>query len=164
MCGDAPNATWKKPLREFLNALSISIDIIFESFLDDLIEDVWALRDEYIDAIIGKQDLTTIIQKHAVGPMEKLEQKSVELLLSAEFERLRMLSSDAWFFYDLDRIEPLNALKYAAHATYLTKLACGRNVSEELLPIISRAHSQNSGLHGDMAFLSYYSRFELNYS
>ena len=45
-----------------------------------------------------------------------------------------MLSSDAWFFYDLDRIEPLNALKYAAHATYLTELACGRNVSEELLP------------------------------
>jgi len=76
-------------------------------------------------------------------------------LLAAENERLRMLSSDAWFFYDLDRIEPLNALKYAAHATYLTRLASGKDVSEALLPIISRAQSKASGLHGDMAFLSY---------
>ena len=30
VCGDAPNATWKKPLREFLSQLCLAIDAVYE--------------------------------------------------------------------------------------------------------------------------------------
>jgi len=33
VCGDAPNATWKKPLREFLDQMAIVIDTIYASHL-----------------------------------------------------------------------------------------------------------------------------------
>lgn len=164
VCGDAPDATWKKPLREFLTELSQSIDTVFEEIAGSMVDDIWSLRNDYGQVVMGQSTPNDFMHEHANSRLSSQDTVLLKNLLSAQHERLRMLSSDAWFFYDLDRIEPLNALKYAAHATYLTKLACGRNVSEELLPIISRAHSQISGLHGDMAFLSYFSRFELNYA
>ena len=164
VCGDAPDATWKKPLREFLTQLTIAIDTVYEEMAAKLVNDPWALREGYAQVIMGQTTPNEYVQTHAKKNLTSQEIKQLKNLLAAQHERLRMLSSDAWFFYDLDRIEPLNALKYAAHATYLTKLACGRNVSEEFLPIISRAKSQLSGLHGDMAYLSYLSRFELNYN
>jgi hypothetical protein len=71
-----------------------------------------------------------------------------------------MFSSDAWFFYDLDRIEPLNSLKYAAHAVSLAEQATGQDASDGLVRIISQAHSELSGLTGDMAFLGFLKKFE----
>ncbi len=84
----------------------------------------------------------------------------VKLLVEAQFERLRMFSSDAWFFYDLDRIEPLNALKYAAHAASLVEKATGQDPSDGLITIISEAKSEISSLTGDLAFLGYLKKFE----
>ncbi len=164
VCGDAPDATWKKPLREFLTQLSQAVDAVYEEKASGLVGDPWALRDDYAQVIMGQADPNEFVQTHATRNLNSAEVTLLKNLLAAQHERLRMFSSDAWFFYDLDRIEPLNALKYAAHAAYLTQLACGRDVSQALLPIISRAQSQQSGLHGDMAYLSYFSRFNLNYA
>jgi hypothetical protein len=144
--------------------LSQAVDAVYEEKTSGLVGDPWALRDDYAQVIMGQTDPNQFVQVHASKKLNSAEISLVKNLLAAQHERLRMFSSDAWFFYDLDRIEPLNALKYAAHAAYLTKLACGRDVSQDLLPIISRAQSQQSGLHGDMAYLSYLSRFNLNYA
>jgi len=163
VCGDAPDATWKKPLREFLSGLCEAVDQVFAEFSNGLLEDPWQARDDYAQVITDKVNPNDFVHSHAKNDLSPDETAMLKNLLAAQNERLRMLSSDAWFFYDLDRIEPLNALKYAAHATYLTRLASGKDVSEALLPILSRAQSKASGLHGDMAFLSYLSRFQLNY-
>ncbi|MDK2980368.1 MAG: hypothetical protein PWQ55_715 [Chloroflexota bacterium] len=163
VCGDAPDATWKKPLRDFLSGLCEAVDQVFVELSDGLFEDPWQARDDYVQVLTDKVNPNEFVHAHAKKDLSADETNMLKNLLAAENERLRMLSSDAWFFYDLDRIEPLNALKYAAHATYLTRLASGKDVSEALLPIISRAESKASGLHGDMAFLSYLSRFQLNY-
>jgi len=163
VCGDAPDATWKKPLREFLSGLCEAIDKVYEEISGGLLEDPWQARDDYAQVLTDKVNPNDFVRAHAKKDLSIDQTNMLKNLLAAENERLRMLSSDAWFFYDLDRIEPLNALKYAAHATYLTRLASGKDVSEALLPIISRAQSKASGLHGDMAFLSYLSRFQLNY-
>jgi len=163
VCGDAPDATWKKPLREFLSGLCEAIDKVYEEISGGLLEDPWQARDDYAQVLTDKVNPNDFVRAHAKKDLSIDQTNMLKNLLAAENERLRMLSSDAWFFYDMDRIEPLNALKYAAHATYLTRLASGKDVSEALLPIISRAQSKASGLHGDMAFLSYLSRFQLNY-
>ena len=163
VCGDAPDATWKKPLREFLSGLCEAVDQVYVELSDGLLEDPWQARDDYAQVLTDKVNPNEFVHAHAKKELTADQTNMLKNLLAAENERLRMLSSDAWFFYDLDRIEPLNALKYAAHATYLIRLASGKDVSEALLPILSRAQSKASGLHGDMAFLSYLSRFQLNY-
>jgi len=164
VCGDAPNATWKAPLREFLSGLSQAVDAVYEELVPGLGVDPWALRDDYEQVLINHTTPNDFVHEHANSNLSANQVTLLKNLLAAQHERLRMLSSDAWFFYDLDRIEPLNALKYAAHATYLTELACGKNVSQELLPMLGNAKSQHSGLTGDMAFMGYYSRFELSYA
>jgi len=160
VCGDAPTATWKNPLREFLDGLAQAIDAIYESRLQGLIRDPWALRDEYVSVLLGATTADSLIASHAAQSLTPGQQAMVKLLIEAQFERLRMFSSDAWFFYDLDRIEPLNALKYAAHAASLVEQAAGQDPSDGLVPVISQAHSELSGLTGDMAFLGYLKKFE----
>lgn len=158
-CGCSPNATWKKPLREFLTRLGEEIDKVYEEVMSTMVSDPWTIRDEYAEVIVNGVDPVEFMLKYT----KSKSLSKATMMLAAQRERLRMLSSDAWFFDDLDGIEPLNALKYAAHATYLTRLVSGKNISDFYLQILSQAHSQHSGLHGDMAFLSYLSRFELDY-
>lgn len=160
VCGDAPTATWKKPLREFLDGLAGAIDSIYESHLQEIVRDPWLLRDEYIDVLLGITTVESLIASHTTHKLTSTRQEMVKRLIEAQFERLRMLSSDAWFFYDLDRIEPLYALKYAAHAASLVEQATGRDPSDGLVQIITQARSELSGLTGEMAFLGFLKKFE----
>jgi alpha-amylase/alpha-mannosidase (GH57 family) len=160
VCGDAPNATWKKPLREFLDQMAAVIDALYASHLSGWVRDVWALRDAYIDVLLGDISVDDLIAQHAVRELTPGQAAIVKLLLEAQYERLRMFSSDAWFFYDLDRIEPLNALKYAAHAAGLVERATGTDPSQELISIASRARSEVSSLTADIMFLGFLKKFE----
>ena len=160
VCGDAPTAIWKKPLRQFLIELANAIDAIYEIRLKNLIREPWALRDEYSDVLLETIKIDELIQRHATQTLTPGQGSMVKLLVQAQFERLRMFSSDAWFFFDLDRIEPLNALKYAAHAANLVEQATGQDPSDGLISIISEARSELSGLTGEMAFLGYLKKFE----
>jgi hypothetical protein len=160
VCGDAPNATWKKPLREFLDQMAVVIDTLYASHLSGWVRDVWDLRDAYIDVLLGDISVDDLIAQHAVRELAPGQIAIVKLLLEAQYERLRMFSSDAWFFYDLDRIEPLNALKYAAHAAGLVERATGTDPSEELISIASRARSDVSSLTADIMFLGFLKKFE----
>jgi len=160
VCGDAPTAIWKKPLRKFLTELAVSIDKVYESRLNSIIKDPWQLRDEYSAVLLGSEKIDELIQRHTLRSLTPGQNSMTKLLVQAQFERLRMFSSDAWFFFDLDRIEPLNALKYAAHATNLVEQATGQDPSDGLITIISEAHSELSGLTGEMAFLGYLKKFE----
>jgi hypothetical protein len=160
VCGDAPTANWKKPLRQFLDKLANSIDAIYDARLNSLIDDPWALRDDYATVLLSSEKIDTLVLRHASQVLTPGQATMVMLLVEAQFERLRMFSSDAWFFFDLDRIEPLNALKYAAHAANLVEQATGQDPSDGLISIISQAHSELSGLTGDMVFLGYLKKFE----
>lgn len=161
VCGDAPSATWKKPVRDFLNGLADAIDSVFENRLRDLIRDVWELRNEYVDVLLGITSVEKLIDRHASQTLTPGQRSLVRLLLEAECDRLRMFSSDAWFFFDLDRIEMLNALKYAAHAAGLVEQATGANPAYGVIDILAQAHSEVSSLTGDIAFLGYLKNFEM---
>jgi len=161
VCGDAPSATWKKPVRDFLDGLAIEIDSLYETYLHDLVRDPWELRDAYVDVLLGTTRVDDLLAAHAVTPLDPHQKTLAATFLQVQFDRLRMFSSDAWFFYDLDRIETLNALKYAAHATGLVEKITGSNPCEGVIEILSKAHSEVSSLTGDVAFLGYLKKFEM---
>jgi len=125
VCGDAPTATWKKPVRDFMNMLADEIDRKFEECLKKLIRDPWELRNDYIDFLLGDESLEKLIEQHSLKTLTPGQEALVRFLLQAEYDRLCMFASDAWFYYDLDRIELLNCLKYAAHATGLVEQVTG---------------------------------------
>jgi alpha-amylase/alpha-mannosidase (GH57 family) len=161
VCGDAPSATWKKPVREFMNELAEAIDREYEAHLQNLICDPWELRDAYVNVLLGERALDELVAEHAAQSLTPGQQALVRLLLEAEYDRLRMFASDAWFYFDLDRIELLNVLKYAAHAAGLIEQATGHNPTEGVIDTLAQAHSEVSSLSGDIAFLGYLKSFEM---
>ncbi len=152
VCGDAPNAFWKAPLRSFLDQLAASIDKTYFEIISGYGIDPWKLRDHYVEVLLGKQTLNSMLKGSIKKELAEKEAAQVKLLLQAQFERLRMHSSDAWFFFDFDSIEPLNGLKYAAHATWLVQKATGIDPSTSLRDILKDAKDEKSGLTGVAAF------------
>jgi alpha-amylase/alpha-mannosidase (GH57 family) len=162
VCGDAPNATWKAPLRRFLDQLGKSLDTMYLEFTQEYIQDPWKLRDAYIDLILGKCTGKELVQGYAIKKLGDDVLKQVLMMLDSQFERLRMHSSDAWFFFDFDSIEPLNGLKYAAHAVWLARSVTGKDVSAPLLSDLALASSDETGLSGDAAFLKILNSYSLS--
>jgi len=144
-----------------MNGLADAIDREYEAHLQNLIRDPWELREAYVDVLLGNRVLDEVIAEHAAPTLTPGQQALVRLLLEAEYDRLRMFASDAWFFYDLDRIELLNTLKYAAHAAGLVEQATGHNPTEGVVDILAQAHSEVSSMSGDIAFLGYLKSFEM---
>ncbi|MDO9545414.1 MAG: DUF3536 domain-containing protein [Pelolinea sp.] len=152
VCGDAPNATWKAPLRKFLDQLAESLDEKYFQYTQEYIMDPWKLRDAFIDALLGKVSVGKLIQRFSSKQMEEDVLENIKMMLDAQFERLRMHSSDAWFFFDFDSIEPLNGLKYAVHAVWLVRSVTGEDISIPLLNELAKASSNETGLNGDAVF------------
>ncbi len=149
VCGDAPFAYWKAPLRNALNNLAEAIDKVYEEYAAPLIKNVWGLRDEYIHVLLGNQSAPDLIQSYARVELNATSLKIIGELLKAEDNRMKMFASDAWFFEELDRIEPRNAIRYAAYAAWLVQQATGRDVLIALKNDLSHAISFDGQTSGD---------------
>ena len=152
VCGDAPTAFWKAPLRRFLDRLALSLDEKYIEYTRGLIADPWSLRDAYIKVLLGSISVKDLISNHAKQPIDDNKIEMITYMIESQYERLRMHSSDAWFFFDFDSIEPMNGLKYAAHAVWLVKSVTGEDVSVNLLSELAKAVDVESELTGDAAF------------
>ncbi|MDP3721602.1 MAG: DUF3536 domain-containing protein, partial [Anaerolineaceae bacterium] len=69
-----------------------------------------------------------------------------EKLFQAELECQRMFTSCGWFFNDLDRIEPRNAVIYGAHAVWLVRQATGIDISPEAALLLEKSTSLQNHL------------------
>ncbi len=152
VCGDAPTAFWKAPLRRFLDRLALDLDEKYFDFTKKYIDDPWALRDAYIEVLLGSVSVEDLISDYAKQPINENEIGMITHMLESQYERLRMHSSDAWFFFGFANIEPINSLKYAAHAVWLVRSVTGEDVSINLLSELEKAVSVKSDLTGDVAF------------
>ena len=127
-CGDRvngakyPSQAWRTPLRGGLDVLAAGIHALFEKEGREYFADPWAAREEY-GTVVGAapNERETLVRRLAshVANLERAHE-----LLEMERDALRMFSSCAWFFDDIGGLEPLQVLRYAAHAC---ELAGARN-------------------------------------
>ena len=160
VCGDTPKAFWKAPLRRFLDQLALALDGKYDQFTREYISNPWSMRDAYINVLLGTITVEKLISEFASKPINENEIGMIKCMLESQFERLRMHSSDAWFFFDFDSIEPLNGLKYAARAVWLVRSVIGEDVSAHLLGELAKAVSVESEITGDVAFRTALSMYE----
>jgi hypothetical protein len=73
---------------------------------------------------------------------------------------MKMFASDAWFFDEFDRIEPRNAIHYAAYSAWLVKQATGKDVFSPLKDDLSQVISLDGKISGDAVFSSYWKLLE----
>ena len=151
-CPCTPSAFWKDPLRKALNILADEIDKIFITFTGDYSNNVWQLRNDYIQVLLEKHSLEELIIKSLDKWCDKELQKKIGYLLKAQYERLRMFTSCGWFFDEFHRIEPQNNIAYAAKAVWLTNHATGINLEDLALKLLHDVRSNRTGLRGDTVF------------
>jgi alpha-amylase/alpha-mannosidase (GH57 family) len=160
VCSCTPNSEWKKPLREALELVSDEVDKIFTAAGKGVFENVWDARDQYIEVFNGDRNFSDWLQNLAVSMPADEKAKKLERLFQAELECQRMFTSCGWFFNDLDRIEPKNAVTYAARAVWLVKKATGIDISPEITVILEKSKSWQNAVSALDFFKEAMQRFE----
>lgn len=158
VCDCTPHPEWKEPLRIALNETAKAVDGVFIDETRHMVKDVWELRDLSILCRDKNFPLQSRLEGMGGTAISLEEEKRLRLLLRAQFERQRMFASCAWFFEDFDRIEPQNAVKYAANAIYLTEKATGAALSDGLLPFFTNVKSGRKELNAGQVFSEFLER------
>ncbi|NMC78618.1 MAG: DUF3536 domain-containing protein [Chloroflexi bacterium] len=157
-CACTPHPEWKAPLREALNRLAEAIDQQYVEGMSAYPVDPWQLRNAYVRVLCKRTPVAELVREMVSSPLEQTQLRKIEILLAAQYERQRMFASDAWFFDDFDRIEPLNSIAYAAQAVWLTRLATGVDLGPRAVISLKRVKSWRTGLRADRVFLHHLQR------
>jgi len=111
---------WRAPLRSAVEWLAAGLHRAFEREGGALFKDPWAARDAYGDvrdapgAAIA--ELVAAQAARALSPEETIRGRE---LLELEHDALALYTSCAWFFDDIGGLEPLQTMRYGAHAIEL---------------------------------------------
>ncbi|MGC9358564.1 MAG: DUF3536 domain-containing protein, partial [Anaerolineae bacterium] len=152
---------WKGALRRALDNLSRDIDEIYAEAVRARDLAPWSLRDDYINVLLGKVDGSTFLAEHHLGYLSPLAQQRILGLLEAQIYRQRMFTSCAFFFDDLERIEPRYAISNAIRAVALVRYATGDDLSRAFRRDLSIAVSAKTGRTGAEIFDEIIRRTEL---
>ncbi|WP_376795402.1 DUF3536 domain-containing protein [Thermogemmatispora sp.] len=150
---------WKGALRQALNRLAARGDQLFERAAGEVLRDPWAARNSYLALRNGWRSPDSFWEEFArpAGSGGKVvsseKRRRTLLLLEAEYYLLCSFTSCAFFFEDLDRIEPRNALAFARRAISLFWQALGVDLQRDFLQDLRAAHSWRHPLNGADLYL-----------
>ncbi len=155
-CSCTPgDSSWKGALRSAFNLLASELDEVYYAYMARLTRNPWALRDRYIEVVLGKTTTAALLAEFDIPPLSPQEIRRVEWMLIAQYERQRMFTSCGWFFEDYDRIEPKNNTAYAAQAVWMVYQATGIDLSEYAVRELRYVSSQRGNIRGDQVFLQH---------
>jgi alpha-amylase len=146
-CKAAPDRptqqAWREVLRDGLDALAARLHEVFASELAGRAGDPWALRDAFGEVLDAGEDARRrFVLDHVEGTPSAQTIDRVLELLDMERDALAMFTSCAWFFDDLAGLEPVQALRTAAHAIDLAG-PLGEAAETELRATLARGRSND---------------------
>lgn len=143
------NQKWRKPLREALDYLRDELVIIFEQEGPKYFDNVWEVRNNYIDVILDRNEMNVKkFQQDNFKPDLSDEQKVHAMeLLEIQRQAMLMYTSCGWFFSEISGIETVQIMKYAARAMQLATKFSNKDLEKHFLEILSEAKS-NIPEHG----------------
>ncbi len=139
---------WKGALRRALDNLAHSIDEIFAMAMRSRDLAPWAVRDAYIQVILGQMTGSQFLAAHHLGHLPAVAQQQLLSLLDAQLHRQRMYTSCAFFFEELERLEPRYAIGNAIQALALVRYATGDDLTSSFKRDLSIAVSPSTGRTG----------------
>ncbi len=143
------NQQWRKPLREALDYLRDELVEVFEQCGKKYFNDVWDVRNKYIDVILDRGDMNIRNFQHENFLPDLSDEDRVHAMELLEIQRQAMLmyTSCGWFFSEISGIETVQIMKYAARAMQLASKFTDKNLEENFLNILAQAKS-NIPEHG----------------
>ncbi len=143
------NQMWRKPLRDALDYLRDELAVVFEENGKKYFDNVWDVRNNYIDVILDRSDMSIKNFQQANFHKDLSDEDKVSAMELLEIQRQAMLmyTSCGWFFSEISGIETVQIMKYAARAMQLASKFTDKNLEENFLNILSQAKS-NIPEHG----------------
>lgn len=137
------NQKWRKPLREALNYLRDELIIIFEKEGKNYFKDCWKARNNYINVILDRSELSVKKFQKENFVSNLSEEKRVKAMELLEIQRQAMLmyTSCGWFFSEISGIETTQIMKYAARAIQLAQNFSNKDLEKRFLEILAEAKS-----------------------
>ncbi|MEA3310003.1 MAG: DUF3536 domain-containing protein [Chloroflexota bacterium] len=139
---------WKGALRRALDNLSHDIDALYVDVARAYELAPWALRDDYIQVLLGQVEGLGFLANHGLGSLATVKQHRLLQLLEAQIYRQRMFTSCAFFFEDLERVEPRYAIANAVRAIALVRYATATDLTGSFRRDLSIAVSEKTGRTG----------------
>jgi len=135
---------WRQPLREALDDLHAQLVTIFECEGAKLFTDPWQARNAYVGVVTGARDASSFLDEQMLAGTrsQEADTRAFELLEMSHMAML-MYTSCAWFFDDIGRIEPIQALCYATRAIELAEKVTGKasDFEDRLVKTLEKAPS-----------------------
>ena len=136
---------WRGPLRDALDVLRDAAADIFERRGAPLVVDAdpWAVRDAYVDVVIGATPWVEFARLHAVKQPEIMHP-----LLEAQRAAMAMYTSCGWFFDDIAGVEARIVLRWANALVQHLRSIDERLPEDRFAEILTKAQG-NAGLDGN---------------
>lgn len=132
---------WRRPLRRSLNYLKYYVDEHYFKAGKELFTNPTQALEDYGLVLARTLNLETFLDTQLKPGWTKTQRQTACKLLVMQKQALASFASCAWFFDDIARIEPLNALTAARRALDLLLATQGPDVEAGLLRVLSEAHS-----------------------
>jgi hypothetical protein len=145
-CACTPgDSSWKRPLRRALRRLAISLDALFEAESAGALRHPWRALESYLDLRDGAVPPATYWSTHAQRRLRTADELRLGGLLEMQLMRQAMFVSCAWFFDDLDGLEPRIALAHAHRAITLAARHSGADLSSGFTTDLAASRSARTG-------------------
>jgi len=119
------NQKWRRPLREALDGLKAALDDHYNARGAALFNDPDTALLEYGAVLAGSLEQKRFAARHCRKGLSAEERQVCMRLLAMQQWGIAAFASCAWFFDELSRIEPLNALSCAVRAMQLCEASGG---------------------------------------
>lgn len=142
------DSRWKGALRRALDNLACDLDGVYIQEADRMGVNPWALRDDYVSVVLGRTDGSAFLIDQGLGHLSSHKALRLLTLLESQYHRQRMYTSCAFFFEDLDRLEPRYAIANGIRALALTCYATRNDLSHGFRRDLQVAFSGKNGRTG----------------
>ncbi|WP_292319574.1 DUF3536 domain-containing protein [Caldisphaera sp.] len=135
---------WRTPLRKSIDWLRDMAEMTIQNIGSKVSNDINKAILNYVDVFYDykAENVSSFIENFAIKGEEN---KIVDLLKLMEIAKnsILMQSSDAWFFEDIYRPEPIQSLRFAKRVIQLIEELANTRVEEQFLNILKDAKSNN---------------------
>ncbi|EHJ48168.1 Protein of unknown function DUF3536 [Solidesulfovibrio carbinoliphilus subsp. oakridgensis] len=140
------NQKWRAPLRNALNLLKSRLDAHFFAAGQPLFKDPHEALVAYGQVLAGSLDPEVYAEKRFAKGLSTAKRGAAWKLLSMEAWGLASFASCAWFFDEISRLEPVNALTFALRAMELARATGMADPEPEVTALLAEARSNDPAM------------------
>ena len=146
--GDHPgyNQRWRAPLRNALDLPKSRLDSHYDAKAGALFKDAEAALVAYGQVLAGTQSKEAFERLHMAASADAVRRGTAWKLLSMQAWGLAAFASCAWFFDEISRLEPINAMTFALRAVELARATGMADPEPEILAILAQARSNEPAM------------------